>query len=124
MNDCSEEYEGIEITRGSDSLVTVSIPEGAFDTVIGSTVFFTVKPESAVADDDTSDTAAIIKKQVTLSAETLDVDFDITHEDTEGLTVGDYVCGAQIVLADGKVHEIEFVPNGFRVVADITRRTT
>lgn len=110
------------LIRGSSVSIPVELPEGAFDTLVGATAFFTVKPVDAVLDDDDQDSAAIIKKDIELTTEDLTITFNLTPSDMN-VTPGEYAWGVQIQTASGQITEVCLSPDKVKIEPDITRRS-
>lgn len=113
----------ITIVRGDDVSFTTTFTDadGSAIDITGYTVFFTVKEAKRVVDDDTSDSAAIITKDVTSHSDPTAGVTIISLTDTQtNVTPGEYVYDLQ--LNDGS-DGISSTESGiFEVLADVTRR--
>jgi hypothetical protein len=118
-----------QIMRGSTQSIPLDVSDVFTDPTTrnldGGTAFFTVKPVDQVDTDDTSDSAAVITKDVSITTHPTDgiVTFDLAPSDTESVTPGTYAWGAQTKESDGTITEFVFNPSKVTVVGDINRRT-
>lgn len=110
----------ISIVRGDTVSIPVSVPADAFTTLVGATVFFTVKRQGDVVSDDVTDSAAVIKKSLALASNVHEWTFALTSVDTN-ITPGTYVCDIQVKTAGGIVTTLNLSDNWFVVTADVTR---
>lgn len=82
-------------------------------------VFFTVKPDF---DEDVTDTAAIISKDITTHVDAVNglTTLTLTSADTDK-PAGDYVCDIHVKKADGTV--IVYKPETFTIKPTVTLRS-
>lgn len=113
----------ITVTRGDTASIPVTLPEGAFSDLTNATVFLTVKRREDLAGDDSSDTAAVLKKSTTLTSNANSWTFSLTTTDTN-ITPGAYVYDIQVKTSGGTVTTLDIADPWFIVSADGTRRVT
>lgn len=120
-----------KLIRGSDQTVSFDVSEFFTDpdtdrNLNNGMAFLTIKPADSVAGDDTSDSAAVLKKDLTVATHPSDgiVSFELNPADTVSITPGEYAWGAQTKESNGEITEFLFDPEIVEIVADITRRTS
>lgn len=113
----------LSMVRG-DTLETTLTFTDADDNVIDITdwtIFFTVKKEEYLTDDDDSE-AEISKSETITDGTSGQYTLTIDPEDTEEVDPGLYVYDIQIKKDDGSIQTV--VIGNFEIIQDVTKETT
>lgn len=94
--------------------------DGSALDITGHTIFFTVKPN---IDDDSTDSSAVIKKDITshYNAEAGESQLTISSDDSN-VDAKNYVYDIQLKDASGNIHTPNGFPARFIIKEDVTRR--
>ena len=113
----------IEVYRGDDKSISLTFTDkatGLAEDITGWTVYFTVKE---AYDNDPTDSAALITKDVTSHTAPTSGQTAIALTDTNtNISPGSYFYDIQAKDASGNIMTV--VSGIFEVLADVTRRTT
>lgn len=113
----------ITMNRGTTEVLTVNYQEdGAAASIAGATILFTVKEDEY--DSNTTDTSALIKKDVTAHTDAANGVSSITilPTDTRSLTPGTYFYSIKIDKNSNDTNVIELAEGKFVLDGDPTNR--